>query len=711
MMLVHGRRIARKTTVALATAGLLSLVTAPLLTSSASALPSNPLSPANGTYFGAAVPDVAGVTNQDETLAYEGAIGRKLDLERVYKRFDENMVSDAMRWDRDNNRNLIVSVNSVTSSGSPVKWADVAAGRYDSVIAAHADDIKAFGAPIWLSFNHEPEDDVAAGGAADFVAAWKHYVDIFRARGVTNVSWTWIMMAYSFRPGSGVRAPAFYPGDDYVDFVAADGYNWYNCGGRNADWAPFQNIFNDFHTFGVTHNKPEIVAEYGSSEDPILPGRKAQWLADAATSVAAWPEIKAVSYWGPGDCFDINSSPSSIQAFASMGAQGNLHVRPTAALTDSGESGATPLAVSFDGSASQSPRGSLAAWSFDPGDGAAIVRANGMPPASLPHTYLAPGSSPVSYSATLSVRDVDGQWDWQTRQVTVSPAPVVTTNAGNTAGVTTVGVTGRVDTNGLATEYSVQYGTTTAYASQTASAGLPGGDRPVAVSVTMSALAPVTTYHYRVVGRNAAGTGYGADRTVTTKGAPTAASYGAGDLSVGGATVRGAVDANGLATDYRVAYGTTTGYGTATNWTAGGDASYSKSVAVVLRGLAGSTTYHYRVEGSNSAGTGVSADRTFVSAGVPAARTDGAGGLTASTAQLNGWVDSNQIATTFSFQYGVTVGYGSATSSAPTRVAWGARVPATSVTGLRSRTTYHYRIVASNAAGRTYGADRTFTTS
>jgi hypothetical protein len=308
-----------KTAVALATAGLMALGSGSLAIAPAQASTSGVESPTRGAYFGAAVPDAPGVTGQQVVLDYERAIGRKLDLERVYKRWDDSMVNDTMRWDRDNHRSIVLSVNSVMSDGSHVRWADIAAGRYDSVIAADADAVKAFAAPIWLAFNHEPEDDYQSGGASEFVAAWRHYVNVFRARGATNVSWTWIMMAYSFRPGSGVRAPSYYPGDDYVDFVAADGYNWYECAGRTAQWAPFQNVFDDFHAFGVAHGKPEIVAEYGSSEDPAAPGRKAQWLTDAAATVAGWPEIKAVSYWGPGTCFDIKSSTSSLQAFAQMG--------------------------------------------------------------------------------------------------------------------------------------------------------------------------------------------------------------------------------------------------------------------------------------------------------------------------------------------------------------------------------------------------------
>jgi hypothetical protein len=695
---------------AIAVISAVSLVSGLLATASADAAGTAPLNPSSGAYFGAAVPDVAGVTNQQEVLNYEGALGRKLDFERVYKRWDDSIVDNTMRWDRDNNRNVIVSVNSVTGNGATVRWSDIASGRYDALIRQQADALKAFGAPIWVAFNHEPEDDTAAGGPADFVAAWRHYVDVVRAQGATNVAWTWIMMAYSFRAGSGLRAPSYYPGDDYTDFVAADGYNWYDCDGRNASWSSFQSIFTDFHTFGVVHGKPEIIAEYGSSEDPAAPGRKAQWVRDVAPTLAAWPEIKAVSYWGPSSCFDINSSSSSLQALADLGAGSYLRLRPAAALAADRATGAAPLTVTFTGAGSSSARGSLAGWSFDPGDGTATVTGTGNPPASIPHVYLANSTSPASYTATLTVQDVNGQSDWQTQVVTASPAPVVTTSAGTTAGVTTADVGGRVDPNGLPTSYYVQYGTTTAYGARTAAGVLPAGDRAVAVPLTLAGLTPVTTYHYRLVADNAAGTTYGDDRTFSTQGPATAVAYGAGMFVAGGVTVRGAVDPNGIATRYRVEFGTSASYGTTTTWTDAGEAKYQNSVSIPLARLAPSTTYHYQIVATNSAGTGRSEDQTFTSAGAPSVRTDGAASITANSAVGNGWVDSNQLATTYNLQYGVTASYGMATASSVTSVPWGARVPGTPISRLGSRTLYHYRIVASNVAGRTYGTDRTFTT-
>ena len=50
-----------------------------------------------------------------------------------------------------------------------------------------------------------------------------------RAQDVPNVSYVWQMTAYGFvRKGAG-NAINYYPGDNYVDYVAADAYNWGGC--------------------------------------------------------------------------------------------------------------------------------------------------------------------------------------------------------------------------------------------------------------------------------------------------------------------------------------------------------------------------------------------------------------------------------------------------------------------------------------------------
>jgi hypothetical protein len=99
------------------------------------------------------------------------------------------------------------------------------------------------------------------------------------------------------------------------------------------------------------------------------------------------------------------------------------------------------------------------------------------------------------------------------------------------------------------------------------------------------------------------------------------------------------------------------------------------------------------------------------SAALPAASTGGARAVTASSATLNGTFNPNGEPTTYFFQYGPTKAYGSQTPTQGPTAAVKKSTPASAgVSGLTPATTYHYRLVATNASGTRQGRDRTFTT-
>jgi streptogramin lyase len=94
----------------------------------------------------------------------------------------------------------------------------------------------------------------------------------------------------------------------------------------------------------------------------------------------------------------------------------------------------------------------------------------------------------------------------------------------------------------------------------------------------------------------------------------------------------------------------------------------------------------------------------------PTATTGGATAVTATTATVNGSITPNSQSTTYSFEWGTTPSYGqtSATVSAGSGAA--AQAVGAGLTGLTPSTTYHARVVATNATGTTYGPDMAFTT-
>ena len=107
---------------------------------------------------------------------------------------------------------------------------------------------------------------------------------------------------------------------------------------------------------------------------------------------------------------------------------------------------------------------------------------------------------------------------------------------------------------------------------------------------------------------------------------------------------------------------------------------------------------------------GLATQASVALAVAPTVATQAATGVTIQAATLHGTVNPRSLATSYFFQYGPTAAYGAQT--APASLAAGAA--AVRVTGaagaLVPATTYHFRLVATNATGTSVTADRTFRT-
>ena len=94
-------------------------------------------------------------------------------------------------------------------------------------------------------------------------------------------------------------------------------------------------------------------------------------------------------------------------------------------------------------------------------------------------------------------------------------------------------------------------------------------------------------------------------------GAPTATTNAASTLTSTSATLNATVFPNKNATTYYFQYGTTAAYGTQTANQGPVDGNAGKSVSAHVSGLTPSTTYHFRVVATSSAGTSFGSDATF----------------------------------------------------------------------------------------------------
>jgi hypothetical protein len=289
----------------------------------------------------------------------------------------------------------------------------------------------------------------------------------------------------------------------------------------------------------------------------------------------------------------------------------------------------------------------------------------------------------------------------------VAAEPTAITGAVTSLGATTATVSGTVNAGGQATTWWVEYGTSTSYGSRTAAASAGSGTSNTQVSASFSGLSPGTTYHYRVVASNAAGTSRGGDGIFTTAAPPVAVTNPASDVGTTTARLNGSVDPNGRATTWYFEFGPTTAYGSRTPERSAGSGGTATAVSVALSGLTRGRLYHFRLVATSDAGTSRGADRSFTMGGAPGAVTDAASSVSPTKATLNGRVSPNGETTRWWFEYGTTTRYGSRTAIRTTSSA--ERVRAT-ISNLRRDTTYHFRLVAANDAGTAVGADRMFST-
>jgi hypothetical protein len=292
----------------------------------------------------------------------------------------------------------------------------------------------------------------------------------------------------------------------------------------------------------------------------------------------------------------------------------------------------------------------------------------------------------------------------------VLAAPTAITGPVSAVGPTSATASGTVNPGGQSTTWYFEYGTSGSYGKRTPSKSAGGGTANAQVSAALTGLSAGTGYHYRLVATNAAGTARGRDGIFTTPTAPVAVTGSARNVTVSSATLGGTVDPNGRATAWYFDYGTSTRYGSKTPVTNAGAGTTAGSVSAAVSSLTPGRLYHYRLVATSDAGTSRGADRTFSTAGPPTVVTAPASSVALSSARLNGQVSPNGLATSWYFEYGTGARYGAKTR---TRSAGKGNRPmnvSVALTRLRAATTYHYRLVAKNAAGTRRGADLTFTT-
>ena len=236
--------------------------------------------------------------NQNQITAYqalENQLGTKLPLLREFAGWDSNLDNRTNNWVVDGDRTLMVSIKPERRDGSEIRWRTIAnaqpGSRVHNEMVELARDISKLDGTVWVAFHHEPEakDRQHFGDSDDYIAAWRKIHNVFAQQGA-DVEWVWTMTSWSFEVNSNDRrsAPKWYPGDNFVDYLGADPYNWNQCRNSREGYQTLERIVTPFLEFADRHPTKELVlpefATAGSASE------KAGWI-DDARSFLKQPEI------------------------------------------------------------------------------------------------------------------------------------------------------------------------------------------------------------------------------------------------------------------------------------------------------------------------------------------------------------------------------------------------------------------------------------
>lgn len=181
-------------------------------------------------------------------------------------------------------------------------------GGYDEYITLFARRISELDGHVIIRFAHEMNlsryhwggtlDEYGPESPERYIRMFRHVVEIFREKGVQNALFAFCPNNESlpnpkFHPGAEWNdAENYYPGDEFVDVLGMDGYNWgttrtMNEHGWNSKWLSFREIFQDiYHQLrGINPDMPLYVFETASVRQG---GDRSRWIRDAFYTAAGW---------------------------------------------------------------------------------------------------------------------------------------------------------------------------------------------------------------------------------------------------------------------------------------------------------------------------------------------------------------------------------------------------------------------------------------
>lgn len=136
---------------------------------------------------------------------------------------------------------------------------------------------------------------VNGNNAALYRTVWIRIRKIFRKH-APKVKFVWSPNNIDFPNVARNKFEKYYPGDEYVDVLGFDAYNWGSTRPEFGGWKSFSKIalrtYNRLKT--LSHRKPIWIAEVGSAPEG---GNKAAWIRNMFHVAKSLPQLKAILYF------------------------------------------------------------------------------------------------------------------------------------------------------------------------------------------------------------------------------------------------------------------------------------------------------------------------------------------------------------------------------------------------------------------------------
>ncbi len=178
-------------------------------------------------------------------------------------------------------------------SREKIDYDGLLSGKYDKYITDFARQLKGIKKPVFLRFAHEmngnwyPWSGINIG-KDKYVRTYRYIKDIFHSNNTDNVKWVF-SVNWEDVPKQDNHFALYYPGDDYVDYIGIDGYNWGSTRSWSR-WMSFKDIFGQrYKEISGSFKKPILISEFSSVSSG---GNKGEWIREAVRGIKKMKEIK-----------------------------------------------------------------------------------------------------------------------------------------------------------------------------------------------------------------------------------------------------------------------------------------------------------------------------------------------------------------------------------------------------------------------------------